>query len=264
MNVALGTIIIIFLFSPGIIFRIAYLNGPYSKQNFKSSPVDELFWSIIPAVFIQFTGVLFVETFTPYSINLETLFYLIVGNASDKINFPYIKEALPGFLTYSFLTFVISGALGFGLRSLVKKLRLDLKYRFVRYNNDWYFLFSGLLLEFPGMPGDTKDIEVIQVDALTKTNEGNVLYSGYLLDFFLSKTEGLDRLYLTSVYRRAFKDDINDDEYVSGGLDEKAFDKRYYKMPGDIFVISYDQIINLNITYIQLEVADDDEEEPSK
>ena len=57
---------------------------------------------------------------------------------------------------------------------------------------------------------------------------------------------------------------INDDEYVSGGLDEKAFDKRYYKMPGDIFVISYDQIINLNITYIQLEVADDDEEEPSK
>ena len=260
MNVALGTIIIVFLFTPGIIFRISYLNGPYSKQNFKSSPVDELFWSIIPAVFIQFTGILIVEKLFSYTINLETLFYLIVGSTEGKVNFQYVKNSLSGFLTYSLITFVISGLLGYGLRQFVRRLKLDLKYPFIRFNNDWFYLFSGLLLDFPGMPGETKDIEVIQVDALTKTNEGNVLYSGYLLDFYLSKTDGLDRLYLTSVYRRAFKDDITDEDYISGGLDEKAFDKRYYKMPGDIFVISYDQIINLNITYIQLEIEEDEDE----
>jgi hypothetical protein len=34
---------------------------------------------------------------------------------------------------------------------------------------------------------------------------------------------------------------------------EQEFDDRYYKMPGDLFVIPYQQIRNINITYYIIE-----------
>jgi hypothetical protein len=62
----------------------------------------------------------------------------------------------------------------------------------------------------------------------------------------------LDRIYLSNVYRRKLKDDLSNDQPNVGYL-ERHLDSRYYSMPGDLLVLTYDKIINLNITYYQVE-----------
>ncbi len=91
-------------------------------------------------------------------------------------------------------------------------------------------------------------IELIQVDALINSSEGNFIYSGILENFFLSKDNGLDRIYLSNVYRRRLKDDLDADVPNVGYL-ARHQDTRYYSMPGYLFVATYDKIINMNITY---------------
>ena len=80
------------------------------------------------------------------------------------------------------------------------------------------------------------------------STEGNIIYSGILENYFLSKENGLDRIYLRNVYRRKLKDDLGNEHGNVGYLD-RHLDNRYYAMPGDLFIINYDKIINLNITY---------------
>jgi hypothetical protein len=87
-----------------------------------------------------------------------------------------------------------------------------------------------------------------------------MIYSGILEDYYLSKDNGLDRLYLHNVYRRRLKDDLNPDQPNVGYL-ERHLDPRYYAMPGDLFVITYDKILNLNITYYVAEGNANDEPE---
>ena len=79
---------------------------------------------------------------------------------------------------------------------------------------------------------------------LVETKEGSVLYCGLLDEFYLSE-DGVDRICLYEVYCRRFDQDIKDSERMPN----KSFDERYYKMPGDLFVIPYSQIRNLNLTY---------------
>jgi hypothetical protein len=140
-----------------------------------------------------------------------------------------------------------SVVLGLLVRLIVRKFRFDLKYPFLRLNNEWYYLFSGEILDIE-KPGESKNIDLIQVDVLMQTGEGPLVYSGTLEDYFLSKDNGLDRIYLSQVYRRKMQEDLKRNERNVGYL-ERYLDERYYSMPGDLFVITYGEILNLNITY---------------
>lgn len=252
MNIALGTVIILLLVTPGILFRTAYLNGPYSRKNFKSSPVDEIFVAIIPAILFQNLAILLAENLTSYRVRLDVLYYLLTGAtyAGNKpvIDFDLLREHIAPFITYQGVLFGFAFLLGYLARRLVRTLRLDLRYSFLRFNNEWYYLFSGEILDFPNRMGEAKAVEFIQVDALVKTSGDDVLYSGFLQDYFLSADSGLNRLYLTSVYRRRLQNDLPKDTPVT----DKDFDERYYRMPGDLFVLTYEQIVNLNVTYYRL------------
>ena len=68
---------------------------------------------------------------------------------------------------------------------------------------------------------------------------------GILADYILSKEGGLDRIYLRDVKRRYLvKDKPDNDENL------------YYQMPGEFFVISAQQIINIHITYYSVSIDD--------
>lgn len=260
MNLAFGALLLFLLFFPGILLRIAYLNGPYSRKNIQSSLVDELILSLAPALILQFVGYVVVERFSPYHVRLEVLYQLIVGvsNPQYKPNFALIEASLGHFLSYHFLLFVVAVLVGKGARYLVKQTNLDIRFHSLRFNNDWYYLLSGRILDFPGRPGNTQAISYVFVDTLVETKEGSYLYCGILEEFFLSK-DGLDRICLSQVYRRKLSDDapgedapgvaISDDDEAPTG---KPFDQRYYEMPGDLFVIPYAQIRNLNLSYFSV------------
>jgi hypothetical protein len=247
MNLILGSILLFILLSPGLIFRYSYLQGTYSKQTFKISAVDEIFWAVIPAFVFQLAGILVIIHFTIYQVRLDQL-YLILTGADSEIDFNFILGSLPVFLVYIVILIVIAAVLGLSARFIVRKFQLDLRYPFLKVNNEWYYLFSGEILDFLDSPGESKNVEMIQIDVLVSTGDGTMVYSGTLENYFLSKDNGLDRIYLSNVYRRKMKDDLDRTKPNVGYLD-RFLDERYYAMPGDLFVVTYDKIINLNVTY---------------
>jgi hypothetical protein len=247
MNLILGSILLFILISPGLIFRYSYLQGTYSKQTFKISAVDEIFWAVIPAFVFQLAGILVIIHFTIYQVRLDQLYQILTG-ADSEIDFNFILGSLPVFLLYILILIIIAAVLGLSARFMVRKLHLDLRYPFLKVNNEWYYLFSGEILDLLDTPGESKNVEMIQIDVLVSTGDGTMVYSGTLENYFLSKDNGLDRIYLSNVYRRKMKDDLDRTKPNVGYLD-RYLDERYYAMPGDLFVVTYDKIINLNVTY---------------
>jgi hypothetical protein len=258
MNIALGAVLILLLLFPGILLRFAYLGGPYSRKNLQTSLVDELLLSLIPAIVLQTTGFWFVEYVIRQDIDLGLLYQLITGPSPafpQPIDFQRIEAALIFFSLYHLALFAIAVFLGRGIRQLVTRYNWDIRYHSLRFNNEWYYLLSGRIVDFPDMPGDSDSIDLVLVDVLTETKEGSYLYCGVLQKYYLSPTQGLDRIYLSNVYRRLLKDDRTDQP---ADFAAKESDARYYTMPGDLFVIPFAQIRNLNVTYYTLtEIAEE-------
>ncbi len=125
-------------------------------------------------------------------------------------------------------------------------MSLDKKLNFLKINNDWYYLFSGRILDQPGQ------IEFVQVDALVGSDNGNLIYCGILNNYFLSPEGSIDKIYLSNVYRRSLSEDLTFEDMKSKKFTEKEFDERYYNMPGEYFVLFGNQILNINVTYYYL------------
>ena len=223
MNVALGTLLILIILSPGFICRYAFLKGPYSRKNFKPTITEDIFWSLIPAFFIQLTAVFILQQLG-LNHSVKTL-YLLIAGAEKGIDFQLVDNHLTFFLTYTFILLLISYGIGSTARWIVIRYDLDLKYNIFKVNNEWYYLFRRNLLY--------QDVDFIQLDVLVHSQKGTTLYSGILDDYFLNKEGGIDRLYLLQVTR----------------------DRDYY-MPGDYFVVFGKDIFNLNLTYVTLDKSD--------
>ncbi len=269
MNIAFGALILLLLLIPGLFFRVAYLNVRYSGKTFKSTIVDETLLALAPAFIIQICGFLFVEKILGFSVSLQTVYQLIISSASFK-DFEILRRSLGWFLLYSVILWAISWMLGYGVRRFIKAFRLDYKYPIFRFQNSWYPILKGTVVNFPGYQHLQANIQLVWVDVIVETKEGSYIYSGVIDDFFLTKEEGLDRIYLKNVRRRRLTNEPNDllehtgpetgdatdldlvDEAdMSNELD--ALDKRYYYMPGDFFIIPYSQIKNMNIRYYSLD-----------
>ncbi|MFQ5708029.1 MAG: hypothetical protein ACE5HO_11295 [bacterium] len=182
----------------------------------------------------------FTQQLTSYGIDFSSLGFLLTG-AKDDANvasaFQVVGRDIWKITGYNLSLWLFAAALGHGFRMLVRSLRLDLKYDLLRFNNEWYYFMSGEII--------AKDIDFVWIDALVQTSEGSIIYSGLLQDFYLSKDGGLERIYLTQVARRKLSNEAVDKPSES----EQEGTPRYYDVPGDLFVIKYSQVVNLNLNY---------------
>jgi hypothetical protein len=268
MSLIFGSVFLFILISPGLLFRFSYLQGTYAKLNFSVSAVEEIFWAVVPTFFLHSVAILLIESLMNYSIRLDILYQLMIGETSD---FEVVRKSLFPFLAYLAIVIAISIFSGSMLRFVIRKLRLDFYLSFLRLGHEWHYLLSGEILNYPkrntrssslkflrkylkalGRP--SKKIQWIQIDALMSSSEGDVIYSGILNEYYLSRDNRLDRIYLSEVYRRKFKKDLELDEEESERV--QHLDDRYYSMPGDLFVIQYDKVLNLNITYYSDELEE--------
>ncbi len=124
----------------------------------------------------------------------------------------------------------------------MRQLKWDRTIKLFRFQNEWHYLFSGEILDFPKIPGKGSDIDFTYVDALVETEEGTVIYKGVLQDYILSKDGGVDRIYLTDVKRRFLKDD-----------NEQG---KEYQLPGKFFIIPFSKILNLHLTYYAVDIPE--------
>ncbi len=254
MNIALATLTLLVILYPGFLFRRFYFTEEFSREYFKQSVTDLIFSSILPGFLIHFIGYfLFIKGRT--QIDVITIGTLLSGTSdADKVTraFKAVYEKSPFIISYFAGVSFVGMTAGFLTKLIVRNFKLDRKIKLFRFQNEWHYIFSGEILDFPKVPGKAEDIDCSYVDALVKTDEGSVIYTGLLADYILTKEGGIDRIYLTDVKRRFLKDDIIKAANASTEQKQTEEESRYYYLPGQFFIIPYNLVINLHITYYKI------------
>lgn len=244
MDFALTTLLLLFLLLPGLIFRRFYYTEEFSKEYFKESVpnfflslalpstiMNALCWQIVDPYFdfdVQVWGILLSGTDDPKYI----------GQALDNVH-----RHLADVLGYLILVCLLSAMFGWLTKKLIRKSKLDRRIKLFRFQNEWHYLFSGEILDFPRVQGQANAIDCTNVDVLVDTAEGSIIYMGMLQEYVLSKEGGIERIYLTDVKRRFLKQ-------------EKKNKVERIQLPGQFFVIPSNRILNLHLTYYKVELED--------
>ena len=192
MSILFGALLIVMILLPGVIFRASYLNTAYAKKTFRSSFLDELLLCLGPTLIIQSLGYGVVEILFR-NVN-ESLLYLLLINNDKAIAQDLTQKSVFLFTIYCLICYTVSWYFGIFARRIVIKRKLDIKYPILRLHNDWHYILSGVMLDFPGQPGYSSDVRIIWVDVLVASKDGDVIYSGFLEHYVLSKEDGLDRI----------------------------------------------------------------------
>lgn len=252
MSLALPTLTLLYLLAPGIVFRRFYYTGEFSAEYFKATFSELLFSTVFHSFIINILCYATVMCYHPMDVDI----FAILISGTDKSG--EVGTALSNLYTNKrkillFLLFTTSvGAFGgLGTKFIVRKLKLDRRHRIFRFANKWHYLLSGEILDFPRFPGRSKDIHLRYVDILVDSNAGPIIYSGVIKDYILNKEGGLDSIYLSEAKRRYLKDDHHDrsTDNADDGISQMTSSNPYYFLPGNLFVVPFEQIKNIHITY---------------
>ncbi|KYG79248.1 hypothetical protein AWW67_12775 [Roseivirga seohaensis] len=279
MNIAFSTILFFLFIVPGLAFRRFYYTGEFSKEYFKSSSAEVFVMGIIPSLLLHWLGLHLINWLTPTSlnflfteisipsltVNFQLIGIILTGKGNDQYLLSGLKEIglnLDYIISYNLILTLLGVVLGFLCKVIVRKLKLDRSIKILRFQNEWHYVLTSEVLDFPRVKTTSpynkngKVLSAVYIDALVDVSEkdGAMLYSGILEDYRLSKDGGLDVLYLTNAYRRSLQADpaenINSDDQDQKELDSERPDKAlYYYMPEHYFILKYEEIKNLNIYY---------------
>jgi hypothetical protein len=245
MNLALSAVVIFILLMPPIVFYLSFSYGRYPKANLKFSFLDGVLASAIISLFVHASGVFVLDK----EVRFDILLKIFSGDLKDlehKISNADLMHCIQHFALYNFTLLFIFILLGRLARYLVVHLKHNnAQSELLRLNNRWWYFFNGY--ESGG-----RFLDMVFVDAVVETKECTVIYSGWLLDF-VCEGERLDRIYLEDVLKR--KLEVNN----AGNQDAEAKLSSAISVPGDKFSISYDNIVNLNVSFVKLEVKKTDE-----
>lgn len=277
MNLTLGFIaFFVTIVIPGILFRRFFYYGEFSKQfNTKDPVLHSTFYSIVPGIVLQLI------CFFLYSISLGfekpffDVFEILRDISSDgakdaglnTVNF--LNNEIATFFYYTLFVFVFSSVIGWLSSRLIRESKIDKKFKLFRYKNQWYYIFSGEVLNmkkfkdahrvsYRNNKGKHENSLITYADVLVSVSEQNdrkELYTGFVVDYDLKSEDisKLDKLYLIDTYRykkKPTKFNKNGDEIKSSNIDNPTKSRNRLKIPGDIFILKADNIVNINLTYV--------------
>lgn len=260
MEIALGGLVILLILLPGISYRRGYFSGEFSNQytnkDFFQLFVNTLFPSIIG--YLIFLPLIYC---LGYTYNLQVLLGIL---SSEETLVQYsVKEI--DFYKIEIIVFQISlnisaFLVGLGFRNLIVGKSYDTKSKFFRYKNIWHYLLSGKFMMFKRsqielLKNKIEDVDITYVDALLVVGEEAFIYTGILVDYELSNEGGLDLLYLRDAQRKK----VNATSETKT-IDSIGEDTEYHNISGHIIILKYQNIINLNLSFIQVEVSKDSNE----
>lgn len=272
MNLALSALIILLLLLPAFAFKvgISVYSGirkprpsttPDLRHQLTSRNVSKALAKL------NFTETIFLFSLVPVSLHLISLliicgwtslpFDLLLNIFSGKDNVllpnqnPLFQYQLKWFLGYTIIEVIIGCLLGILLSWLL--MRRTWMLHALMGNNIWYKIFTGLTLP----EANRARIHSILVEALVLTKETTVIYSGLLKNYeVVSDSDQLSYLTFQSPSRRDLRaaQIINKNpnfttESISG------YDQDYgplINIPGNNLTIQGKDILNVNVTYLEL------------
>lgn len=242
MEIALGGIILLIILLPGISFRKGYFSEEFSNQytikDFFNLFVNTLFPSLIiytialPVIYYIFDG---------YFYNFKALLGILSSNdrlVENSIN--QIDEFKYEIIVFQATVNLISFGVGLRLRDLILYYSTDAKSKFFRYKNIWHYLLTGKFILFKRSQiklnrDNVRDIDITYINTLVQVGENVFNYTGILVDYELSENGNLDLIYVKDSQR-------------------KPVDELEYKdINGHTLILKYENIINLNLIFIQTE-----------
>lgn len=260
MNFAFPAVFILLLVLPGIVCRYWYRKGNWKHPLTVEPIAEETAKSVLLAVVLHAVWASAVDLIG-YPVDLRAVLTLLIGHAGAAFE-QAVESALsaPGaVLAYFVSVYFVSGLSGYAAHRVVRGLKLDHKYRLFRFDNPWYYLFSGELGDFPEN-ADECDSErfnsgLVYLAAVMQQGSNAYLYYGQIESFEFDRQGSLDRIMLRYAVRRKLEDDRGAEEYQSPYEDD-----RYYKIgegSDDFLVLRYADLRTLNIeyTYITVEPA---------
>ncbi len=260
MEFAASTLLVFFsLIIPSLIFIKCYYNREFSDEYIKTTNdvLTIIIRLVLPGLILQAVyGYLLVPLFSSEEIDPAAAHDVVleIFNRHDNDNrssdfgklFEKMWYSRNSIILYHVWLYVLSAGTGTLWKFIVRKTRLDRKSPWFRYPNKWYYIFRGEILDFPNIRGETRDIDFIYVDALVNIGEAkNYLYSGLLADYELAK-EGIGYKYIALSYAKRRPLEGDRPPGVEGP------NEQYYKIPGDLFIITADKITNLNFSYYHI------------
>lgn len=286
MNLTFGFIaFFISIIIPGILFRRYYYYGEFSKQfNTKDPVLHSIFLSIVPGVCLQLIGFFLlskIEYFEIENLKIFNIFkdfaFLERENVGEDTKY-FLNNGLGKFILYSLIIFTFSAIIGNLSSRLLRVFKLDLKHKIFRFKNQWYYVFSGEVLNFQkfkkakglhynSLP-ENQEVLITFADILVATQEGNrELYTGFVVDYDLNQEDisKLDKVYLLDTYRykkpnssNYTDSDIfnnisstNEIHQILNIQDKNSYaSRKRINIPGDLFIVSGQNILNINLTYI--------------
>jgi len=238
MSIALDTLIIfLFIIVPGIVFRRFYFQGEFTKQFNSKTISHSLIASILPGLFIQYLTLnIYSKQWSNIDGNSIKIFYGEISNNILPENI-FDLDILWKVIGYIVLMLIISLTLATLSLGLVRALRVDRWLTVLRFKNHWNYYFNGEIKGFKSYKGVIRgSILEVRSDILVRIeNEEPRLYSGVLRDYTINDNHELEYVYLTktSIYKK-----------------ESGPNRSIKMIPGDIFIVSAKDIININIHYI--------------
>jgi hypothetical protein len=132
MNIAFASIVLILIFSPGILFRRLYYSADFSIKFNDAGLFEEILRSIIPAFFIQIIFIYLIIPFVGYKIDFKILLTLLISNKDNEINFVIknISEHIGQIFIYNLSICILSVFIGFFSRKYILKMNLDIVMNF--------------------------------------------------------------------------------------------------------------------------------------
>lgn len=256
MSISLGiyNIIIIFFFLivPGFIIRRFYFQGEFSKQlSTYSGHLANLVYSFICGLIFTLLYVFVINICKPNTINIEGLLVSFDTNfitdntsnlgdntASKFSNFS--TNLYKYYLPYLASIYFLSAFIGYIGCRIVLLFGLDTKIKLMRFGNNWHYLFTGRILKHPKFKNSSTTklkVKYTYLDVLVNENsEKPKLYSGLYADYSLNPKEPskISEIHLLRPERYTFKEG-------------KAVAR---PIPGNVFTILSDNILNINCTYV--------------
>ncbi len=254
MSFAFPALLVFLLVLPGIILRYSYARGPWGWASPTSlrRVSEELAYGVTFAMVLHVVWLEAVRRLG-FDPDVKSMFLLLVGNFGDgsrQLDRVLSSVAghypgVAGYLVSLYAAAAVAGNLG---HRAVRRLKLDHLTKTFRFDNYWYYMLTGEVLDFRENAGEGRAVDGVYFSAVVDHQSDSYLYRGIVYDFTFDRDGALDTIVLTDAHRRKLVDDRHEGEPLPP-VGPSEPDERYYEIRGDFLVLRYAEIRTLNLDY---------------
>ncbi len=262
MNLAFPTALLFILILPGFILRYTLVKGFRRWDN----PVvvqalsDEIARSIIAAGVLHAIWASLVMDVLHQPIDFHSLILLLLSNfGAGNLELSHVVSSIadhpyPIFWYFTSLNLfaAISGSV---THHTIRYLKWDVRYKWARFNDEWYYLLTGEVINFDQKK--RRNIAAVYLSAVVNQGDRSYLYQGEIMDWSYDRSGNLQWVLLMETLRRPFSPENDRPNLAPENTTSHENDGRFYAIYGDRFILRMSEIITLNLEYVILDLLTD-------